>query len=166
MRSTKLALSLFAAWTVLAMTANAAAATTVLVGDQAIAIENTLDDPTDLWVTPEDMTRINGFELKPEGACYEEMCMPINQNEDSRLFVQRTGQKWINVTEMARRLQQAYAVDAESNVWSFGAVPLERTPFLKSAIAPDFALKDRTGKTVHLSDFRGKKVLLKTWASW
>ena len=28
------------------------------------------------------------------------------------------------------------------------------------------ALEDREGKTVRLQDFRGKKVLLLTWASW
>jgi cytochrome c biogenesis protein CcmG/thiol:disulfide interchange protein DsbE len=33
--------------------------------------------------------------------------------------------------------------------------------------APDFALKDmHTGKTVHLSDFRGHPVVLNFWASW
>jgi len=32
--------------------------------------------------------------------------------------------------------------------------------------APDFALKDSTGKTVRLSDFRGKVVLLNFWATW
>jgi peroxiredoxin len=32
--------------------------------------------------------------------------------------------------------------------------------------APDFALKDVTGKTVRLSDYRGKTVLLDFWATW
>ena len=32
--------------------------------------------------------------------------------------------------------------------------------------APDFELKDQHGKRVRLSQFRGKKVLLVTWASW
>lgn len=32
--------------------------------------------------------------------------------------------------------------------------------------APDFALKDRDGKTVHLSDYKGKVVLLDFWATW
>lgn len=32
--------------------------------------------------------------------------------------------------------------------------------------APDFALHDLSGRTVRLSDFRGRKVVLNFWASW
>ena len=32
--------------------------------------------------------------------------------------------------------------------------------------APEFALKDADGKLVHLSDYRGKVVLLDFWATW
>lgn len=32
--------------------------------------------------------------------------------------------------------------------------------------APEFALKDANGRTVHLSDYRGKVVLLDFWATW
>src|SRR5580704_7437519 len=32
--------------------------------------------------------------------------------------------------------------------------------------APEFVLKDSDGKTVHLSDYKGKVVLLDFWATW
>jgi thiol-disulfide isomerase/thioredoxin len=35
-----------------------------------------------------------------------------------------------------------------------------------SSPAPDFALESLDGKTTHLSDFRGKTVLLNFWATW
>lgn len=144
----------------------ASADVTILFNDEVIPVEQTLADPVDLWVTPEDMTRINGFELKPEGACLNEICIPIKQDEDSRVFVRRLGQSWVNLSELARKLQQPFVSDAESSVWSFGAIPSVRKPFLESAIAPDFELEDRNGDLVRLSDLRGKKVVIMTWASW
>jgi len=39
-------------------------------------------------------------------------------------------------------------------------------PSLKGETAPDFTLDSLDGKTVHLSDFRGKGVLLNFWATW
>lgn len=143
-----------------------ATAATVLVNDEILTIERTLPDPLHLWVSPEDFTRVNGFVLKPEGACYEDICIPLRQDEDNELFVTRLGQSWVNASAFADKIQQAYAVDYDQGVWSFGQPPAKRTPFLESAVAPDFELKDRNGDMVRLSDYRGKKVLIITWASW
>ena len=157
-------------WVALAISALIASvpsgAATVLFEGRTVEVERTLSDPNDLWVTPEDLTHINGFELKPEGACLAEICIPIRPDQDSDLAVTRDGQRWVNVTELARKLGQGFATDGESGVWSFAEIPVVRSTELQSAIAPDFALTDRTGKLVHLSDYRGRKVLLKTWASW
>ena len=78
---------------------------------------------------------------------------------------QRSGGQWFNLTRFASAVDQAMAVDREHNVWSFTAVPQAQSP-LAAGMAPDFALADRSGKLVRLSDFRGKKVLILTWASW
>ena len=37
---------------------------------------------------------------------------------------------------------------------------------LQGKAAPDFSLQTLDGKTLHLSDFRGKGVLLNFWATW
>ena len=37
---------------------------------------------------------------------------------------------------------------------------------LKGSVAPDFSLQSLDGKTVRLSDFRGKAVVLNFWATW
>mgnify|MGYP002623946123 CR=1 FL=1 len=148
------------------VSAQPADAATVLFGGEAIEVTETLADPTDLWVAPEDLTRINGFELKPEGACLDEICIPIPRGADSGFVVERDGKTWFNVTEFAKKIGQGYAADAEAGVWSFAEIPAVRSAQLRSAVAPDFSLKDRKGNVVHLSDFRGKKVLLNTWASW
>lgn len=141
-------------------------AAVALFEERATPIGERLADPTDLWVRPGDLTRINGFELKPEGACLDELCVPLDQSRDSALFLRRQGESWISVTGLANRLEQAWVADYERGVWSFASIPATRSAFVEAAMAPDFALPDREGRLVRLSDFRGKKVLLLTWASW
>lgn len=47
------------------------------------------------------------------------------------------------------------------------AKPAERAPLLaKGATAPDFTVESDKGGTVKLSDFKGKVVILKFWATW
>jgi peroxiredoxin len=46
------------------------------------------------------------------------------------------------------------------------AKPGEAKTSSDGKIAPDFALKDSNGSTVHLSDYNGKVVLLDLWATW
>ena len=139
---------------------------TVLYQNRVTELQETLPDPNGLWVRPDDLPRVNDFELKPEGACLDELCVPVRQDRDSEMFVTRGGRGWFNVTELARRLEQPFVADHDRQVWSFGAIPVTRTAFLRSAMAPDFELPNREGEPVRLSDFRGKKVLIVTWASW
>jgi hypothetical protein len=138
----------------------------VLYEQDVAPVSVTLPDANDLWVRPADLPAVNGFELKPEGACIDDICVPVRQDQDSDLFVRRGGEAWFNVTGLADRLQQPYIVDHDQGVWSFGAIPARRSAFIQKGIAPDFALNDIDGNTLQLSDFKGKKVMLLSWASW
>jgi peroxiredoxin len=51
-------------------------------------------------------------------------------------------------------------------VWVLARSAGERTAALACLEAPDFVLPDLAGRVHRLSDYRGKKVLLVTWASW
>jgi peroxiredoxin len=142
-------------------------ADTVLCKGTAVSVEHPLIEGGDLWVTAKDVERINGLTLKPPGVlCLGDVCINLGQKGAGALLRKRDGQDWINVTGLATRIGQPFAADAESKTWSFGAIPETRTPFLKSAVAPNFELPDRKGRIIRLSDYRGKKVLLITWASW
>jgi len=139
-----------------AAVASAEPTTTVLYGDRAVPLQKTQPDPKDLWVRQADLPKINDFEVKPEGACRADLCIPLSKD--------LLRGDWFNLTGFARKTGQAFL--NESSVWSFGEIPVLRGAFYNSRIAPDFAVPDRSGKIVHLNDFRGKKVLVITWASW
>jgi len=137
---------------------------TVIFNDQAVKIGGALVQGKHLWVAGDDVKNVNGFELKPEGLCAGDVCVPIPASND---WTRKHGdKKYLNVTRFADKADQAVAVDASGDVWSFGAVPVLESELLPKGKAPDFALPDRSGKTVKLSDFRGKKVLILSWASW
>jgi hypothetical protein len=140
----------------LAFAAPAATGATVLCGDHAAALDKVRIVNETLWVHSKDLPRINEFEVKPQGACRAGVCIPLSKTLKDG--------PWFNLTGFAHKIGEQ--VVAEQNVYSFGEIPVLRGAFYNSRIAPDFAVPDRQGKIVHLSDFRGKKTLVITWASW
>jgi hypothetical protein len=118
----------------------------------------------DLWVTLADLKLATGFVIKPQGVCRDELCFPIPKARRSAFLSEQETTTWFNLSEFARLLRQPVA--REKEVWYFGPRPDEQNGFVSSLVAPDFKLPDMNGKPHSLSDFRGKKVLLLTWASW
>jgi hypothetical protein len=136
-------------------------AATVLCDDRATPlahVRHSRDDPASLWIRTRDLPRVNGFEVKPQGACRADVCIPIART-------MRQGD-WFDLTAFAKKVGAAVVADTGAGVWSFGAIEALRGSFLKSRTAPDVVIPDRRGRHVRLSDFRGRKVLLLTWASW
>ena len=120
----------------------------------------------DLWLTPADLARATRLELKPQGVCTEKACTPLPKERRDQFIKEQSGTTRFNLSEFARLLKQPVAHDAKHQIWLFGPRPQEQNSHLASLKAPDFTLPDLNGKQHSLSDFRGKKVLLITWASW
>lgn len=122
--------------------------------------------PADLWLTLPDLTRATGFEVKPQGVCRAEVCIPLPAKRKTEFLQNERGVTWFNLSAFARLLHQPAASDAALSTWDFGPRPEAQNHFTDSLEAPNFTLPDVNGKMHSLADFRGKKVLLLTWASW
>jgi len=140
--------------------------TTILYQDRATSISRAETTEEDLWLSLPDLASSTGWELKPEGVCHDEICIPIPADKSYALLREEGGESLFNFAEFARFLKQAYAHDATHNVWSFVAPAEEWRSQLSTPMAPDFNLPDLDGNLHSLSDFRGKKVFLLCWASW
>jgi hypothetical protein len=144
----------------------AEAGRTLIYEDTITQLGPGLSGLQDLWVTTAELTRATRFVLKPEGVCREELCFPVPKPRKDEFL--RTGSKttWFNLSAFARLLKQPVARDEAFGVFFFGPRPDQQNAHLQSLKAPDFTLPDKDGKRHSLSDYRGKKVLLVTWASW
>ncbi|MBX9790811.1 MAG: TlpA family protein disulfide reductase [Pirellulales bacterium] len=147
-------------------TTNEAPIATILTVDHSTKIAQPLIAGDELYIPNDEVAAALGFEIKPEGACRAGLCIPLDRSPAAGFFRKVDNRDYFNVSKLATRLKQPVVVDREHGVWSFGPMPETSSTALDSVLAPDFALADREGKLVRLSDFRGKKVLLLTWASW
>jgi hypothetical protein len=147
----------------LASAASAASAgATVLYDDHVVALDRIGPDPKRiagaLRIRKRDLPRVNGFALKPQGACRADLCIPIPKD--------MVRGDYFNLTAFAKKAGQMVVADDEARVWSFGEMQALGGGLSNSRTAPDFTVPDRLGRPVHLAGFRGKKALVVTWASW
>lgn len=138
---------------------------TILANDQTTAITAYPNEAPFLWVKVTELQAATGYELKPSGVCYDPLSICIPLHEDDFLTENESG-KWLNVSKLADQLKQPLVADERHAVWSLGTIPAAREAMLDSSVAPDFAMEDIHGESVRLSDLRGKKVLIVTWATW
>jgi hypothetical protein len=99
---------------------------------------------------PSELERRTGWAIKPEGACRDEVCVPLPERFD--------------VKELARRLQMPLVGDEDDGVWALG--PEADGHALRSPELPDIVLPDRGGRDFSLRSLRGTKVFMIAWASW
>lgn len=111
-----------------------------------------------LWMSAADAERVTGWRLKPEGMCLDERCVPLpatavkDEQVDLATF-------WV-------KLGGPVVGSEDGDTWALGAPADERNAALEGLEAPDFTLPDVDGIPRSLSQLRGRKVFLATWASW
>jgi len=136
-----------------------------IIFDDVVTEVSAHSDAGELWIESCNLSRATHFDLKPQGLCRGELCYPLPPKNQVEFLREEAGGNWFNLTAFARHTGQAVAHDAKHSTWYFGVRP-DQTHQLSSLEAPDFTLPDIDGKLHSLSDFRGKKVFLVTWASW
>lgn len=108
-----------------------------------------------LDVSAEEFGAGTGWEIKAEGACKADVCVPLAAGAGDRFDAFAT----------AATLGMAVVADDRAGLWAFGPESLGgRT--LVSAEAPELILPDLDGKEFHLSSLRGQKVVLVAWAPY
>ena len=137
---------------------------TLLYMDQAPRATAAAPEGADLWMALDELAAATGWEVRPEGACRGEQCVPIPQGREAE-FVRDTPRRF-NIAALARWLGQPVVHDAARGVWLMGEAAGDRRRQRQSLRAPDFTLPDLDGRRHSLSDYRGRKVFLVSWASW
>lgn len=111
-----------------------------------------------LDASTDEFAAATGWEVKPEGACRGEVCVPLPleaRRDDGRLDVQVVG----------ARLRMPIVHDEVHGLWALGPATVGgRT--LDAAKMPELVLPDVDGNPFDLAALHGRKVLLTAWASW
>jgi hypothetical protein len=110
------------------------------------------------------LAQITGWELKAQGVCRGETCIPVPPGREEELL--GDGDQRFNLSAFARLRGQPAVRDDSGTAWVFGAPVPERQVAAESLQAPEFELPDLDGRVHSLSEYRGKKVLILSWASW
>jgi hypothetical protein len=130
--------------------------------DMAIVLtdrgEFTIGATNGLFVSPVDAEIVTGWTMKPEGMCRDELCVPLTDNA-------RPDGK-VDLATFWRALGHPVVSDPPGDVWVLGTAAESRAAALSGLEAPEFTLPDLGGVPHALSELRGKKVFLTTWASW
>jgi hypothetical protein len=111
-------------------------------------------------VSPAQLQELTGWELKPEGLCRGDVCVPTR----GRPEVEIDGV--VDLALVADLLGQPFVLDDDKSVAVLGTSVAMRTQQLRDANVGDLVLRDFDGKDVVWSSIGRKKKLLVAWASW
>ena len=99
-----------------------------------------------------------GWELKPQGACRGELCVPLQGGTvDSS--------DRVDVARLADQLGMPVVADEAAGLWALGPATMSGRALL-SAHLPALDLIDLDGQPFDFATLRGKKVVLVAWSPY
>jgi hypothetical protein len=110
-----------------------------------------------LTLRPDELAAATGWEIKPEGACKDDECVPLTD-----LVPAADGT--VDVKAFAERMDMPLVTDDRHAIWALG--PRAGGSVLASVDLPDLVFSDFDGDTFDITALRGRKVFLLAWASW
>jgi hypothetical protein len=108
-------------------------------------------------LTGTELVERTGWEIKPEGACRGEVCVPLRSPVENASGL-------IDVGLLAEQLGMPVVRDDKHGVWALG--PRAAGSVLLSEKLGEIVLDDFQGEAFDVATLRGRKVLLIAWASW
>jgi hypothetical protein len=123
-----------------------------LIDEHEVLVDATVASDR-VCVTPDDFTRATGWELKPEGLCRGEMCVPARGLDASS----------IDLASVAAALGRSFVFSPDGAVAAIAGDPMSSG---MRASVDELELPDLDGNIVRMSDYAGRKRLLIAWASW
>jgi len=130
-----------------------------VITDAVATVEGDVDG-TRVVLEPTSLPSAIGWELKPEGLCRDDVCVPVRDRE--RLFAGDA----LDLAAIADALSRPLVADAEARVAAMALPSEERRLALRDHVAPPFTLPDLDGTPHSLSEWRGRKKLLFAFSSW
>lgn len=127
-----------------------------------VALTDATVDGDALWMDAAEIAQATGWNWKPEGLCRDDTCMPL----PTRIGKPIVDGERLDVAAFWRHAGWPVVHDDTSRLWVLGEGAARRSDALASLQAPDFELPDLDGHLHRLSDCRGRRVFLATWASW
>lgn len=125
-----------------------------------IQTADAVSDGGRLLINAERLPDVLGWELRTEGLCRGDSCVPVP--DMTALLV--GGQ--VDLGAAAAALGRLTVVDADAGFVAIAQPPEQRRRALDDLRAPSFTLPDLDGVGHALKEWRGQKKLLVAFASW
>ena len=103
-------------------------------------------------MTQAEFQRATGWEIKAEGACRGDVCVPLRDGD-------------FDASAVAEQLGMAVVEEVELGLSAIGPETLGGRSLTTTDVS-DFCLPDLDGQLFRLSTLKGEKVLLVAWAPY